>query len=93
MNKSELIDAVADRTGVKKQDVDATISGMFDVVADTVSSGGDVTIQGWVKFEQVERKARTGHNPQTGEKIAIPASKAAKVSALTKLKAAGKAAV
>jgi len=93
MNKSELVDAVADRTGVNKKDVDASITGMFDIVADTVAAGGDVTIQGWIKFEQVERKARTGHNPQTGEKIAIPASKATKVGALTKLKAAGKAAV
>lgn len=92
MNKSELIDEVADRSGVSKKDVEATIGGMFDVVADTVNKGGDVTIQGWVKFEQVERKARMGHNPRTGEKMPIPASKAAKVSALSKLKAAGKGA-
>lgn len=90
MNKTELIDQVADRSGVSKKDVESSISTMLEVVADTISSGGDVTIQGWVKFEQVERKARTGHNPQTGEKMEIPASKAAKVSALTKLKAAGK---
>jgi DNA-binding protein HU-beta len=90
VNKSELVDHVAERSGVSKKDVEASISGMFDVVADTVSKGGDVTIQGWLKFEQVTRKARTGHNPQTGEKMQIPESKATKVSALTKLKAAGK---
>ncbi|MCL4153974.1 UNVERIFIED_CONTAM: hypothetical protein GTU68_058563 [Idotea baltica] len=90
MNKTELIDQVADRSGVSKKDVEASITGMLDVVAETVSSGGDVTIQGWLKFEQVTRKARMGHNPQTGEKMPIPESKAAKVSALTKLKAAGK---
>lgn len=90
MNKTELIDQVADRSGVSKKDVEASLTGMLDVVADTVRSGGDVTIQGWLKFEQVTRKARMGHNPQTGEKMPIPESKAAKVSALTKLKAAGK---
>ena len=90
MNKTELIDRVADKSGVSKKDVEASISGMLDVVADTISDGGDVTIQGWLKFEQVTRKARMGHNPQTGEKMPIPESKAAKVSALTKLKAAGK---
>lgn len=90
MNKSELIDRVSDKTGLSKKDVDASISGMFDVVADSISRGEDVTIQGWLKFEQVTRKARMGHNPQTGEKMPIPESKAAKVSALTKLKTAGK---
>ncbi len=90
MNKSELVDEISERTGVSKKDVETSLSGMFDVVADTVSKGGDVTIQGWLKFEQVTRKARMGHNPQTGEKIQIPESQAAKVSALTKLKAAGK---
>ena len=90
MNKTELIDQVADRSGVSKKDVEASITSMLDVVAETVSKGGDVTIQGWLKFEQVTRKARMGHNPQTGEKMPIPESKAAKVSALTKLKAAGK---
>lgn len=90
MNKSELVDNVADRTGVSKKDVEASISGMFDVMADAVARGSDVTIQGWLKVERVNRKARMGHNPQTGEKMQIPASTATKVSALTKLKAAGK---
>lgn len=90
MNKSELIDRVADRSGVSKKDVESSISEMLNVVADEIRGGGDVVIQGWLKFEQVTRKARMGHNPQTGEKMPIPESKAAKVSALTKLKAAGK---
>ena len=72
--------------------MEASISGLLDVVAESISTGEDVTIQGWLKFEQVTRKARMGHNPQTGEKMPIPESKAAKVSALTKLKAAGKGA-
>jgi DNA-binding protein HU-beta len=90
MNKSELVDSIAGRSGVSKKDVEASLNGMFDVVADAVSKGETVTIQGWLKFEQVTRAARMGHNPQTGEKMPIPESKAAKVTALTKLKAAGK---
>ncbi len=90
MNKTQLIDVVADRSGVSKKDVEASITGMLDIVAESVSKGEDVTIQGWLKFEQVTRKARMGHNPQTGEKMPIPESTATKVSALTKLKAAGK---
>lgn len=90
MNKSELVDSIAGRSGISKKDVEASLTGMFDVIADEVSKGETVTIQGWLKFEQVTRAARMGHNPQTGEKMPIPESKAAKVTALTKLKAAGK---
>jgi len=56
------------------------------VVADAVSHGDKVTIPGWISFEQVERAAREGRNPATGETLQIPARKAVKVSAGSKLK-------
>jgi DNA-binding protein HU-beta len=88
MNRTELVDAVAERTGVKKGDVDSTLKGLFDVVAGVVAKGDEkVTIPGWISFEQTERSARTGRNPQTGEEIQIAASKAVKISAGSKLKA------
>jgi DNA-binding protein HU-beta len=88
MNKSELVDAIADRSGVSKSDVDATLKGMFEVVAQTVSKGGDkITIPGFISFEQTYRSARTGRNPQTGETIQVPATNTVKVSAGAKLKA------
>ncbi len=90
MNKSELIDAVADDSGVSKKDVGAVIDGMFDEVMKQVSKGNKVTLPGVVSFEQVDRKARKGFNPQTKEPIDIPASKAVKVTAGSKLKAAAK---
>lgn len=90
MNKTELIDAVAGATGVSKKDVGAVIDGMFDQVCQAVSGGDKVTIPGMVAFDQVDRKARKGFNPQTGEPIQIPASKAIKISAGAKLKAAAK---
>ena len=88
MNKTELIDQIADRTGVSKKDVGAVIDGLFVEVSHVVAKGEDkVTIPGFVAFEQVDRKARKGFNPQTGEPITIPASTAVKVTAGNKLKA------
>ncbi len=90
MNKTELVEAVAADTGVSKSDVGAVIDAMFATVCDRVSKGEKVAIPGMLTFEQVERKARTGFNPQTKEPMPIPAGRAVKVSAGAKLKAAGK---
>jgi DNA-binding protein HU-beta len=90
MNKAELVDAVAAASGVSKSDVDSTISSMFDVIAAAVKKGDKVQVTGWLSVEQVMRSARTGRNPQTGETLNIPASKAVKVTAGAKLKGAVK---
>ena len=75
MNRSELVDAIAERTDVSKNDVDATLKGLFDVVAGVVARGEDkVTIPGFISFEQGARSARTGRNPQTGETIQVAAA-------------------
>ncbi|MFT7600705.1 MAG: DNA-binding protein HU-beta [Acidimicrobiales bacterium] len=90
MNKTELVDAVADATDVSKKDAGAVIDAMFDTISKCVSKGEKVTIPGMVSFDQVDRKARKGFNPQTGQPIQIPASKAIKIAAGAKLKAAAK---
>jgi DNA-binding protein HU-beta len=90
MNKTELVDAVAEQTGLAKKDVGAVIDGFFDQVCQAVAKGDKVAIPGMVSFEQVDRKARKGFNPQTGEAIDIAASKAVKISAGAKMKAAAK---
>ncbi len=88
MNRSELVDAITERSGVGSRDVDATLKGLFEVVAGVVSKGDDkITIPGFISFEQTDRAARTGRNPQTGESLQVPASKAVKISAGSKLKA------
>jgi DNA-binding protein HU-beta len=88
MNKSELVDAIADRSGVSKNDVDATLKGFYEVVAQTVAKGEDkITIPGFISFEQGHRSARTGRNPQTGETIEVAATNTVKVSVGSKLKA------
>lgn len=90
MNKTELIDAVAEGAEVSKKDAGAVIDEMFSVVMAKVSKGEKVSIPGVISFEQVDRKARQGFNPQTGEPMPIPASKAMKITAGSKMKAAGK---
>lgn len=90
MNKSELVAAIAARTEQTQKDVDETVNALFEVVAEAIGKGEKVSIPGWISFEQTNRSARTGRNPATGETIQIPASKAAKVSAGSKLKAAAK---
>ena len=88
MNRSELVDAISQRSGVESRDVDATLKGLFEVVAGVVAKGDDkITLPVFISFEQVDRAARTGRNPQTGESIDVPASKAVKISAGSKLKA------
>ncbi len=91
MNKSELVDAIADKAGVTKTDADAVLKAFEDVVTDQVAKRGDkITLSGFVTFERTYRKARTGRNPQTGETIQVPGANAMKVSAGSKLKAAAK---
>lgn len=93
MNRTELVDAIADRTGVAKKDVSTVLDGMFIEVSNVVSKGEEkVTLPGFLSFEQVQRKARQGFNPQTKEPITIPASNAVKVTAGAKLKSYAKGA-
>ena len=81
MNKSELIEQVADRASIKRSEAEAAVNALTEVVKDTLQRGGDVAITGFGKFSVAERGARQGVNPQTGERIQIAASKAPKFSA------------
>ena len=82
MNKRELVNAVAAHTGVDKKQVDAVMTGFTDVVSAVVSKGEPVAISGFAKFAKVERAARMGRNPATGETIKIKASKKARITPL-----------
>ena len=81
MNKSELIEQVADRADIKRSEAEAAVNALTEVVKETLQRGGDVAITGFGKFSVAERGARQGVNPQTGERIQIAASKAPKFSA------------
>ena len=76
MNKSDLIAAIAAKTGSTKKDAEATLNAFVDVVTDSLVKGDKVQLVGFGSFEVRKRAARKGRNPQTKEEIKIPASKA-----------------
>ncbi|WP_211749679.1 HU family DNA-binding protein [Paenibacillus sp. Marseille-Q4541] len=76
MNKTELIAEVVTKTGYQKKDIEAAVNSTLDVIFTALANGGKVQLVGFGNFEVRERSARKGRNPQTGEELDIPASKA-----------------
>ena len=76
MNKSELIAAIATKTGSTKKDAEASLNAFVETVTETLVKGDKVQLVGFGSFEVRKRAARKGRNPQTKEEIKIPASKA-----------------
>jgi DNA-binding protein HU-beta len=79
MNKSDLVDALANNTGMTKADAARAVDALFapdkGIIAKSLKKGGRVQITGFGTFEAKKRKARTGRNPRTGETIKIAATK------------------
>ena len=75
MNKTELIAAVAAKTGITKKDAESIVSATFETIAQELSKGEKVQVSGFGSFEVKNREARMGRNPKTKETIEIPASK------------------
>jgi DNA-binding protein HU-beta len=80
MNKRELAKAVAVQSDVELKTVATVLDGFTDVVTAVVSKGEPVAIPGFAKFVKVDRAARMGRNPATGESIRIKASKKARIT-------------
>lgn len=76
MNKSELINAIAEHASLSKKDAGAALEAALKAVSDSLAAGEDVSITGFGSFTVRERAAREGRNPATGETITIAASKA-----------------
>ncbi len=76
MNKSDLIAAIAAKTGDTKKNAEASLNAFVDVVTESLVKGDKVQLVGFGSFEVRKRAARKGRNPQTKEEIKIPASKA-----------------
>lgn len=72
MTKPELIDAVAERTGMKKKDAALAVDAVLDTITDTLAKKEQITLVGFGTFEARTRAGRTGRNPRTGEQISIP---------------------
>ena len=75
MKKTELIAAVAEKTGISKKDAEAAVAATFDIIVDSIVAGDKIQIVGFGTFERRERNARIGVDPRTNAKIEIPASK------------------
>jgi DNA-binding protein HU-beta len=86
MNRRELVLALADRADIDRRTADEVLSSLVDIITDTVASGEPVAISGFAKFAKVDRKARMGRNPQTGEAIRIKASRKARITPLKAFK-------
>ena len=86
MNRRELVNAVAAQTDRKPREIDEVLKGFQDVVTAVVSQGEPVNISGFAKFVKVNRAARMGRNPATGETIKIKASKKARITPLKAFK-------
>lgn len=76
MNKQQLIDAAADSAEMSKTDMAAALECVLDTITESLRAGEKVTITGFGSFEVRDRSARTARNPQTGESVNVPASKA-----------------
>lgn len=75
MTKTELIAQVAEKTGLKKKDVEAALNQILATIQEALAKGDKVQFIGFGTFEVRKRSARKGRNPQTGATIKIPATK------------------
>lgn len=72
MNKADLIDQVASRTGQTKVAVAAVVEATMTTIIEAVARSEPVTLSGFGTFEPKQRQARTGRNPRTGDAVPIP---------------------
>ena len=75
MNKTELIAAVAEKTGLSKKDTEAAVNAAIDAITEALQQNDKVQLVGFGAFEVKARAERIGRNPRTKEQIKIPASK------------------
>ena len=86
MNKAELITAVAENADITKKDAEKALKAFVDVITEELKKGEKVQVVGFGTFEVLERAAREGRNPHTGEPMPIAACKAPKFKAGKALK-------
>jgi DNA-binding protein HU-beta len=75
MNKSELIEKVAEKTGLTKKDSGKAVEAVISAIRAALESGDKVSLVGFGTFDVRSREARKGRNPQTGKEISIAARK------------------
>lgn len=75
MNKTELVTAVSEKTGLAKKDAERAVNAMLETVAESLKKGEKVQLTGFGIFEVKDREARVGRNPRTKTAIQIPATR------------------
>ena len=78
MNKSELINAMAEKAGLTKVQAKSALEAFVAATEESLKKGDKLSLIGFGTFSVADRKARTGHNPATGKSIKIPAKKVVK---------------
>jgi DNA-binding protein HU-beta len=86
MNRRELVLALSERLEVDRKTADAALTGVVDEITERVAKGETVSIPGFAKFARIDRPARMGRNPATGETIKIAAKRVAKITPLKAFK-------
>jgi len=86
MTRTEVIDALAERTSLDKKDVKGFLEALTGLIEEQIKAGGEVPLKGLGKFKVQHRKARTGRNPLTGDEIQIPAKTVVKFTLAKSLK-------
>ena len=81
MNKTELVAAIAEESGLSKKDAEAALKGFTETVTKQLKKGEKIQLVGFGTFEVTQRAAREGRNPQTGESIQIAASRSPRFKA------------
>ncbi|MFP4978597.1 HU family DNA-binding protein [Paenibacillus sp. CN-4] len=88
MNKTDLVNNIAEKSGLSRKDVETVVNGFLSEVTDALAGGDKVQLIGFGTFETRKRSGRTGRNPQTGLTIEIPESTVPAFKAGNKLKEA-----
>lgn len=90
MNKTDLVNNIANKSGLSKKDVESVLNGFLGEVTGALAGGDKVQLIGFGTFETRKRSGRVGRNPQTGKEIKIPESVIPAFKAGNKLKEAVK---
>ncbi len=90
MKKADIVAKIAETTEMTKASAEASLNALIGIIEDTLAKEGKITFTGFGTFSVLDRKARTGRNPQTGKAIKIAASKAVKFKAGKNLQEAAK---
>ena len=86
MNRSQLLNAYAERNDMTRREADAAVTSLLDLITETVARGEDVAISGFAKFRRIDRPARMARNPATGEMVKVAAKRVARITPLKAFK-------